>query len=190
MRGKYSPAVLGIVGPLVAHISIALSIYLTPHFSWHINALSDLGHAQNSGVAPIFNMGLLASGFLVGIYSAKSLYGYAKYTSVAMAVSALMLQAVAVFDEIYGFIHFIVSALFFVSALIACLLYSIEARSKLAASALLIGLIAWILHWLRTYRAGAAVPEIISALAVTSIIIHSAIKILRAHGPEGRGEGR
>lgn len=179
LRGKHFPAALGIAGPLVAYVSIALSIYFTPHFSWYRNALSDLGHAQNSVVAPIFNMGLLISGFLVNVYSVKSLYKRAKYTSIVLSISALMLQAVAAFDEIYGFIHFVVSVLFFVSALIACLLYSIETKSILAASAFIIGLLVWLLYWFRIYRAGIAVPEIVSALTVTSVIIYSAIRSLR-----------
>jgi hypothetical membrane protein len=74
-------ALLGIIGPLTAYIFIGLSIGLSPSFSWYRNALSDLGHAQRSNVAPIFNFGLLLSGFLTTIYSVRSLIKYAKYTS-------------------------------------------------------------------------------------------------------------
>lgn len=171
---------LGIVGPLIAYMCIGLSIHLSPSFSWHTNALSDLGHAQRSPVAPIFNAGLLVSGFLTALYSAKSLIKHAKYTSIPLMFSALMLQAVAAFDEIYGRIHFIVSVLFFVSAGVSCITYSIEVKSISAALAFIVGLLAWVLWWAGVYSAGMAVPEIISALAVTSCLIHSALKIMRA----------
>ncbi|MEM2464338.1 MAG: DUF998 domain-containing protein [Candidatus Bathyarchaeia archaeon] len=170
--------ILGIIGPLIAYTCIGLSIYLSPSFSWRVNALSDLGHAKNSIVAPIFNFGLLVSGFLVALYSAKSLAGYAKYTSVSLTLSALMLQAVAAFDEIYGQIHFIVSVIFFILAGISCIIYSLEKKSILAALAFAVGFLSWALWWAGVYKMGIAVPETISALAVTSCIIHSAIKII------------
>ncbi|MEM1586493.1 MAG: DUF998 domain-containing protein [Candidatus Bathyarchaeia archaeon] len=177
MGDKFFP-ILGIVGQLIAYICIGFSIYLSPSFSWHVNALSDLGHAGKSGVALIFNTGLLLSGFLAALYSIKSLINYAKYTGVSFTFSALMLQAIATFDEIYGQIHFIVSVLFFVSVGTSCIIYSLERRSILAALAFLVGLFAWALWWAGVYREGVAVPEIISALAATSCIIHSAIKIM------------
>ena len=175
-------ALLGIVGPLTAYIFIGLSIGLSTSFSWYRNALSDLGHAQRSGVAPIFNFGLLASGFLITIYSVKSLSEYAKYTSMSLTFSALMLQAVAAFDEIYGDLHFLVSILFFVSIGFSCIIYSIEKKSILAALAFTVGLSSWILYWAGLYKSGVAVPEIISAVAATLCIVQSTFKILNAHG--------
>lgn len=171
-------ALFGIIGPLIVYICIGLSIGISQSFSWHTSALSDLGHAQKSNVAPIFNSGLLVSGFLVALYSAKSLISYAKYTSISLLFSALMLQAVATFDEIYGQIHLIVSILFFISSGITCLVYSIERRSILAVLAFLVGLLSWALWWMGMYSSGVAVPEIISALSITTCIIHSAVKIM------------
>lgn len=179
---------LGIIGPLVAYVSIGLSIYLSPSFSWYKNALSDLGHARNSSVAPIFNFGLLVSGFLTAIYSVKSLISHARYTSVSLAFSALMLQTVATFDEIYGRLHTIVSVLFFLSAGISCVIYSVERRTMLGVGAFLVGLLAWLLYWAKFYSAGVAVPEIISAIAVTLCLIHSALKILGVKCVRSRGE--
>jgi len=176
MKGNLA-ALLGIVGPLTAYVFIGLSIGLSPSFSWYRNALSDLGHAQKSSAAPIFNFGLLLSGFLITIYSVRSLINYAKYTGISVAFSALMLQAVAAFDEMYGRIHFVVSVLFFVSAGISCIIYFVEKRSVLAIMAFLVGLLAWLTYWFGVYEAGVAVPEIISAVAVTSCIIQSALKI-------------
>ncbi|MEM2027598.1 MAG: DUF998 domain-containing protein [Candidatus Bathyarchaeia archaeon] len=171
-------SILGIIGPLIAYTCIGLSVYLAPSFSWHVNALSDLGHAKDSIVASIFNFGLLISGFLVALYSVKSLVNYAKYTGISLTLSALMLQAVATFDEVYGQIHFIVSVLFFISAGITCIIYFLEKKPILAALAFLVGLLAWVLWCAGVYKAGIAVPELISALAVTLCIIHSAIRAM------------
>ncbi|MBS7653866.1 MAG: DUF998 domain-containing protein [Candidatus Bathyarchaeia archaeon] len=172
---------LGLVGSSIAYIAIGLSIYLSPWFKWESNALSDLGHAQRSGVAPIFNFGLLASGFIIAIYSVKSLSKYAKYTSISLTFSALMLQTVATFDEIYGNLHFLVSILFFVSMGFSCFIYSLEKKSILGALAFTVGLLSWMLYWAGLYKAGVAVPEIISTVTATLCIIQSTLKILNIH---------
>ncbi|MEM2058195.1 MAG: DUF998 domain-containing protein [Thermoproteota archaeon] len=172
-------AFLGVAGPLIAYLSIAVSIALTPEFSWLSNALSDLGHAKRSSVAVIFNGGLLLSGFTLVVYAVKPLALHAKRTAVALAFSALMLQAVAAFDEVYGFAHFVVSVLFFASSGAACLVYSLERRSLPAAVAFAVGLLAWILYWAGAYKVGIAVPETISAVAVTSIVVYSALRIMK-----------
>ncbi len=173
---------LGLIGSLIAYIAIGLSIYLSPWFKWESNALSDLGHAQRSEVAPIFNFGLLVSGFIIAIYSVKSLSKYAKYTSISLTFSALMLQTVATFDEIYSNLHFLVSVLFFVSIGFSCIIYSIEKKSILAALAFTVGLLSWMLYWAGLYKAGVAVPEVISAVAATLCIIQSTLKILNIYG--------
>ena len=178
---------LGIVGPLIAYVSIGLAISMSPWFSWSKNALSDLGHAEKSSVAPIFNFGLLLAGFLITIYVVKSLSKYAKFTSFSLAFSSLMLQAIAAFDEIYGGIHLAASLLFFISVGISCLIYSIEKKSVLAVLAFLVGLLAWMLYWANMYEAGISVPEIISAVAATSIIIHSTLRMLGIGSPKNRG---
>lgn len=169
---------LGLIGPSIAYVTMGLSIYLSPWFKWECNALSDLGHAQRSEVAPIFNFGLLLSGFIITVYSVKSLSKYAKYSSISLTFSALLLQTVATFDEIYGNLHFLVSVLFFVSIGFSCIIYSVEKKSILAALAFTAGLLSWALYWAGLYKAGVAVPEIISAVAATLCIIHSTLKIL------------
>lgn len=178
-------ASLGIIGPGVAIFFICLSVYLSPSFNWYKNALSDLGHSQESGVAPIFNFGLLLSGFLTVIYASKSLSNYAKYTSVLVAFSALMLQFIATFDEIYGRIHFIVSVLFFISAGASCIIYFIEKKSVLAIAAFVIGLTSWLFYWANIYGVGIAVPEMISGVSVTSCLIESSLNIIRRRSRSG-----
>lgn len=108
-------ALFGAVGPLIAFVSIGVSIALSPWFSWERNALSDLGRSVRSGVASIYNFGLLLIGFLIIIYAVTALREYARRTSYSLVISAFILQLVATFDEVYDPLHFVASVLFFVS---------------------------------------------------------------------------
>jgi len=170
-------ALLGVVGILLAYVSVGVSIALSPWFSWERNALSDLGHAIKSEVAPIFNFGLLLTGFLVMIYALMVFRGYARWTSYGMVTSTFMLQLVAVFDEAYGLLHFVASVLFFVSLGLTSILYAIEKRSSLALMGFIIGLLFWVFYWAGIYSAGIAVPETLSTVAVIPWIISSALKV-------------
>ncbi|UCE95152.1 MAG: DUF998 domain-containing protein [Candidatus Bathyarchaeota archaeon] len=173
---KYS--LFGILGPLAAIFFIGLSITLSPWFSWHYNALSDLGHAVRSEVAQLFNFGLLMAGFFTTIYSITALKNHAKYTSFCLLTSALLLQLVATFDEVYGFLHFLASIFFFISLNFATLIYAVERKSKIATMAFMISFGSWVLYLAGIYQSGIAVPEIISSLATSSWIILSAMHTL------------
>ena len=170
-------ALFGLVGPLIAIFFIISSIVLSPWFSWWSNALSDLGHSVNSEVAPLFNFGLLLTGFFIIFYSVTSFRNHAKYTSFLLVFVGLMLQLVATFDEVYGSLHFQVSVLFFVALGFASISYVLEKRSVLAFAALVIGSVSWILYGLEIYSAGIAVPEIISSLATVTWVMLSALRI-------------
>ena len=172
-------ALLGIIGPFVTYFSILVSILYAPWFSWQKNALSDLGHSLNSGVAPIFNLGLFFTGFIVIIYAITVLKKHAKYTSFCLIVSAIILQLVATFDEVYGFLHGLVAVLFFLSIWSTSIVNAIEKKSLLALVAFLTGLFSFVLFEMNVYGAGIAVPEIISFGAVATVIQISAIKIYR-----------
>ena len=171
-------ALLGIIGPLLAYLFIGISIASAPWFRWSKNALSDLGHALRSESALYYNFGLAAAGLLIAIYAVTSLMSRAKYSSLCLAASAFSLQLVAVFDEIYGRTHMLISVIFFVLLLLASVIYAVEKRSIIAGLSFAVGLCAWMFYWMKIYRAGVAVPEIISATAATSWIILSALEIL------------
>ncbi len=172
-------AQLGILAPMIGYASILLSILLSPWFRWEKNALSDLGHSVNSSVAPIFNGGLLLTGFILLLYSVGALNRHAKRTSYFLAVCAFSLQLVATFDEVYGRLHFLASVLFFVSLVPASLSYALEKRSLLAVVGLVVALASWLLYWTKTYNAGVAVPETLSTLAVLPWVLSSAVKAYR-----------
>ena len=173
-------ALLGIVGPFTAYVAIGVSIALSPWFSWEISALSDLGHAVKSQAAPIFNLGLLLAGFLITVYAITVFKKHAKYTSIFLVMSALSLQLVATFDEVYGFPHFAASVLLFLSLGAASLTYAVERRSYLAIAAFTIGLLSWALYGMKMCSIGVAVPETISTVMAVSWMIYSAIRIIRA----------
>ncbi len=170
-------ALLGIIGPVIAYFFIIVSIALSPWFNWQNNALSDLGHAARS-VAPLYNFGLLLGGLFIVIYSVTIFHYYAKYAGYCLLFSALLLQLVAAFDEVYGFLHFSVSVLLFVSFGLTSLVYFVERRSAVALAAFIVSLVSWIL-WVGVYfeATGVAVPEAISSLATASWVVSSAIRI-------------
>jgi hypothetical membrane protein len=170
-------ALLGLIAPIVAIIFIAASIALSPWFSWGTNALSDLGHSGDSAVAPLFNFGLLLSGFLMIVYAVTSFSNYAKYTSYFLVLAGLALQMVATFNEVYRPLHFMVSVLFFASLGFASISYIIEKRSVLAVAALIVGAASWILYGLNVYSAGIAVPETVSSMATVTWVMLSAVRI-------------
>lgn len=169
-------ALLGIIAPFITYISIWISIAHAPWFSWQKNALSDLGHSVNSGVAPIFNVGLLLTGAITIIYAVTVLAKHAKYTSICLIISAVILQLVATFDEVYRSLHVSAAVLFFLSIWTTSIVNAAEKKSWLALLAFFVGVGSFILWGLKVYSAGIAVPEIISFGAVATVIQLSAIK--------------
>jgi len=177
IKRKY--ALFGLLGPLIGIFFVLLSIFLSPWFSWWSNALSDLGHSINSEVAPLFNFGLILSGFFIMFYAITSLKYHAKYTSYILVMAGLTLQLVATFNEVYGFLHFLVSVLFFITIGLTSIIYAIEKRSVLAFAALIIVLSSWILYWFEIYSGGIAIPEMISSTATSSWILVSALRTIK-----------
>jgi hypothetical membrane protein len=169
-------ALFGLLGPLVALLFIGVSILLSPWFSWGNNALSDLGHSVNSDVAPLFNFGLLLSGFFTILYALTSFRKHAKYTSYFLMFTGLALQLVATFNEVYKPLHFQVSVLFFLTICFVSVSYIIEKRSVLAIVALVIGFASWILYGMDVYSSGIAVPETVSSMATSIWIVRSALR--------------
>jgi hypothetical membrane protein len=170
-------ALFGLLGPLAALLFIGVSILLSPWFSWGNNALSDLGHSVNSDVAPLFNFGLLLSGFFTILYALTSFRKHAKYTSCFLMLTGLALQLVATFNEVYKPLHFQVSVLFFLTICFVSVSYIIEKRSVVTIVALVIGFASWILYWMNVYSAGIAVPETASSMATSIWVVRSALRI-------------
>jgi hypothetical membrane protein len=94
-----------------------------------------------------------------------------------LVLAGLSLQLVAMFDEVYGSLHFLVSVLFFASLGFASLSYGVEKRSVLAFAALAVSVASWILYGLDVYSAGVAVPETVSVVAVSLWVVLSSFRI-------------
>jgi len=166
---------MGALGALIPWLFIGAAIGCSPWFSWERNALSDLGHSLRSEAAPIYNFGLALGGALLLLYALNSLLPRARFSGLSVAMTVFLLQLVAVFDEVYGRLHTLVSTLFFVMLLAASLAYAVERKSKLALVSFLVGSLAWVLYWARAYSAGVAVPETISVLSASAWIVKDSL---------------
>jgi len=147
-------------------LSIAVAAVLSGWFNLYENALSDLGHATRSHVAWIFNLGLSAGGVLVVCVAVLYVLGVEKLVGVLLSLTGYSLVLVAVFDEVYGALHFIVSVLFFTLLLVVVLVYSARSRRRglLLAALIVVALnvVVWSLHFTTRVFRGAAIPELIS----------------------------
>jgi len=169
-------ALFGIFGPLLVYASIALSLVLSPWFSWENNMLSDLGHAVTSDAAPIFNLGLLLAGFLMMVYALTVFQKHAKYSSFCLLVSTFLVQLLATFNEVYGSLHYVVAVPHFVMLSLTSIMYTVEKRSAVALVTFIIVMFSWLVYGLNIFNIGIAVPETVSKL-VLAWIMYSAIKI-------------
>jgi hypothetical membrane protein len=147
--------------PLACIAAAALS---SSWFDLWSNALSDLGHAVRSNVAPIFNFGLSAGGLLVALAGACSLER-SRAIGWTLVVAGYFLVLIAVFDEVYGRLHFYVSVAFFLSIAVLLAEYALTVRGVkglLASLAIAVGVAAWVAHLAYGVPRGAAVPELVS----------------------------
>jgi hypothetical membrane protein len=169
-------ALFGFFGPLLVYLSIAISLALSPWFSWKTNALSDLGHSVTSNAASTFNLGLLLAGFFLMIYAATAFNKYAKYSSYCLLASTFFVQLLAAFNETYGSLHYAVAVPHFLMLSLTSIVYTVEKRSVFALATFLIVMFTWLLYSLNIFNVGVAVPEMVSKL-VLLWIMYSAIKI-------------
>ena len=160
--------VLGILVFMIPLLSITLSIILSPWFSFFKNALSDLGHSTQSNVAPLFNLGLCSGGILLIIFGGVCVSSITnnKVIGLILALSGYFLTLIAVFDEIYGRLHYIISLLFFLSLALGTLTYAYTYKSFKALSMLFIGTAIWVLYFMKIIKCGIAIPELVSILVV------------------------
>jgi hypothetical membrane protein len=126
MRGIPRGALIGLIAPMIALVSIVSAILLSPDFDWVTNALSDLGHYTRTDIGPnplvraiIFNAGLITTGVLLIIISIGFLKQINDWpTRIAMLpflIAAGFLASIGIFSENFGDIHFIVSVGLFLS---------------------------------------------------------------------------
>lgn len=183
-------AVAGIAAPILAFTCILIAIASDPKFSWTNNALSDLGIIPGlTGL--LFNFGLYASGFLALIFvlsmfthMPRNILGKAGAAVFAAATVALI--AIGVFNESFKGTHYDVSVAFFVlvpiSMFILTLAFLLAHRKGMAVFTVLIGIVAalpWLLQFAFNYVPNVAIPETISALAVSAWTITLCVRMLK-----------
>jgi len=156
---------------------IAVAALVSGWFNLFDNALSDLGHAYRS-TAPIFNFGLALGSFLLASFALLYAYRSSRLLAALLAASSFTLNLVAVFDEVYGRLHFWVSAAFFLSlvALLAGYSYVEKRVAPFAALAVGVAVASWVLHFAYRVPRGVAIPELISVFASAPFIIHFAMR--------------
>lgn len=169
---------------------IGLAATLSSWFNLYNNALSDLGHAIKSGVAPLFNTGLSLGGVLMILLAAKYVVSFSRTIGLLVMVAGYALILVGVFDEVYGVLHFVVSVLFFISILVLILGYGLILKNPkiigLAFVLVALNVIAWALHITTGIPRGAAIPELISIFTTMPFYLHLAKKSIDISCREGR----
>lgn len=156
----------GILIPIVIFINIGIAIFYSPWFNWTKNALSDLGIEGIS--AFFFNNGMILGGILVLIFS----IGLVKRLEVktggyVLFLSSIALIGIGVFPETMFTIHWIFSALFFITLTIALLIIGITLRKNqsertLGSIATIFSILSFCSLMLIFPWEGIAIPESIS----------------------------
>lgn len=178
----------GIISPVFTFTCIVLAVTSYPEFSWTNNALSDLGIIEGF-TGTIFNLGLIIGGFLSLIFALglfiiqKNILG--KMGSLVFILATIFLSMIGIFPENIEPIHYYVSVAFFTLSPIALITLSIAfiqaGKKRLGLFTLLMALVAaviWIYHWTFGFGANVAIPEALSALALSTWAIKLSHEIL------------
>ena len=182
-------AISGISAPIVAIICILWAITTYPAFSWTNNALSDLGIVP--GITQwLFNGGLCIAGGLVLIFTIFGLHHYVNKTWIGRAgswifgVASIMLVLIGIFNESFVSVHFIVAVAFFIlvsTALFILTSHFYQTRqytiASFTATIAIIATLPWIVQLTLPYVSNVAIPETISALAISAWTIGLSTKI-------------
>jgi len=175
----------GIISPVIVLALISLAISYSPWFSWTENALSDLGVQGTAAV--LFNSSLIIGGTLTIIFATglRKILVNSTLGSVGtllLILDAIFLTTIGIFPETAGVIHLYVSVTFFALLPISLLLIGASVIQKpsersFGAFTILVGVFAAIV-WAFP-REGAAIPELLAALAASTWSMVSGIKILK-----------
>jgi hypothetical membrane protein len=174
MRFTRLAGLAGILAPVITLTLIFVSIAMSPWFSWHDNALSDMGVSTTPNP---FNAALLIGGlaylvFVIGFvrwHRAPSLL--AKIAGLLLAAGGIGLTLVAVLTEEAGRIHYAVAATYFLATPLAYELFGIDLLKRgqkvsgiltIAAGLAALVMIAFVPH------KRIAVPEILAAVIIAA----------------------
>ena len=167
-------------GLIVPLLFIGVAAWVSGWFNLVDNALSDLGHAVKSNVAIVFNLGLSLGAFILATYSLVCIVRKDRIYGILMLISSYLLNLIAVFDEVYGRVHFIVSVAFFISLMTAIIVYGVKWKKILFPVVAVIAFITiWYLHFVYDITRGAAIPELLSILIVAPFMLDYTIKLCK-----------
>jgi hypothetical membrane protein len=119
----------GLITPVFTLTLIFISIAMSPWFSWHDNALSDMGVSATPNP---FNAALLIGSLLYFVFTIGFLRWQglrsplAKAAAVALMAGAIGLLLIGVFTENAGRIHYFVAATYFLATPLAYVLFGID----------------------------------------------------------------
>jgi hypothetical membrane protein len=174
----------GLITPVLTLTLIFVSIALSPWFSWHDNALSDMGVSATSN---LFNGALLIGGllyfaFAIGFLRWQGLRSkLAKVAAVALIAGAIGLLSIGIFTESAGRIHYYVSALYFVATPLAYVLFGIDwlrhGNKLLGLLTIAAGITAFLMITAVPHKR-IAVPEILAALTMGMWTFALGVKLL------------
>ncbi len=170
---------LALAAPLPALTLLGLSAVLARGWwSFWDNAFSDLGNPRYDFTSSVlFNLGLYTSSVMLLASVLCLLRVYGRIVALSLAAVGFSLGLVAVFSEVYGRVHFIVSAAFFISILVFTLAYSAARRSPrliiLAVLADFLSVLAWYSHLAVGEPPGAAPPELLSVIVLLAFYYHA-----------------
>ncbi len=169
MSRCYSTALLGYSIPLVF---IGAAALLSGWFDVFNNALSDLGHATRSNVSVLFNLGLSLGSFFIMLFASLYSVRFNVVITALLLFTGFSLNLVAVFDEVYGYVHFAVSVIFFISVAFLLVGYSVIFRKYVVPLSLLaVGIASWYIHFTYDIPRGVAIPELVSVFAVLPVYV-------------------
>lgn len=172
---------IALASVLIPLLSISLSIFQCGWFNIYDNALSDLGHSVNSSCAWLFNFGISTGGVLMIVFSSVHAWKDKKIFSLIFVIGYLCVL-VGVFDEVYGFLHFIVSFLLFVSLLLFVVYYAYSTWRDLSIRLgvlllILANLFMWYTHFVLRVPRGIAIPELLSTTTFIPFYMHLAWRL-------------
>ncbi len=169
--------VLGFLGVAVPLAGVLYSVVTSPWFNLLSNALSDLGHALRSEFAVVFNLSLATGGILIVTYSVLSILSVDRFLGLLAFFTGYSLTLIAVFDEVYGYVHLVVSVIFFILILVASTYYAARYRVYYIIPLVAVSVISWVLHYGYGIPEGVAIPELVSIVTALSWYLHAVLKL-------------
>jgi hypothetical membrane protein len=145
------------------------------------NAFSDLGNPNYDFTSSIiFNLGLYTSSLLLVITVIHCFRLVHSAVKASLIVTGYSLGLVATYSEVYHQVHFIVSALFFLSILALTLTYPTSTRNipllALAVIADILAAVLWYFHFTSHNPPGAAPPELASVAILLTFYYHIVLR--------------